>query len=56
MDEMDLGKILAKLEEISEQNVKRLDDHEHRLRFIERILGYGSGVIGTVLFLVNYLK
>jgi hypothetical protein len=56
MDTRDYSKLIevfAAQKEISAQLKRITDDHEKRLRFIERVIGYGLGVIGVFKFLTH---
>lgn len=45
--------IITKLETISENTNIILRDHESRIRFIERVVGYGLGAVGLIEFGIN---
>lgn len=49
-------RLIERQEKFLEQVVKVTDDHEKRLRLVERIIGYGSGFAGAVVLVIQMLK
>lgn len=53
MDQSEQTEIIAKLEIIIENLSQIIKDHEGRIRFLERIVGYGLGALGLIEFGIN---
>jgi hypothetical protein len=49
-------RLIDRQERFLDQVVKVTDDHEKRLRILERTIGYGLGFAGAVTLLVTMLR
>lgn len=56
MQAEEITEMLTKQETIIENLTSIMKDHESRLRFIERVVGYGLGAVGLVEFAINALN
>lgn len=49
----EITEMLTKQEIIIENLTSIMKDHESRIRFIERVVGYGLGALGLIEFGIN---
>ncbi len=49
-------RMAARQELILEQLSALGGDHEKRIRFLERVVGYGAGAAGVIMFFLGKLK
>jgi len=47
--------LISRQEKFLEQVLKVTDDHEKRIRLIERVIGFGTGFAGAVVIVVKLL-
>lgn len=52
-DILEAAKLQAKQLEITAQQSLIITDHEKRIRFLERTIGYGLGALGVVTWLIS---
>jgi hypothetical protein len=48
-------RLIGKQEDFLAMFTKTTEDHEKRIRMIERIIGYGTGVLGTIVLMLKVL-
>ncbi len=61
--EQSIQKELQLLTNLSVQNTESIkylkeftSDHEKRIRFLERVIGYGIGILGAIKFLADVIQ
>ena len=55
-DRADMERIVAKQEVLISSLYKVGDDHERRIRLLERVVGYGGAAVSTGLFFLKAFK
>ena len=55
-DPVSLSHLLTKITTMIEENHEQINDHEKRLRLLEKGLAYGSGAVGMGLFVLKVFK